>query len=151
MASTGNNNSGHIHRFQNTRNTKHGYTRHAHTQAKMDGSTIAFILIMLCLFIYTIKRRSAKQAPTRTVQDAKTATVTAATYEPSPEPVPVQEERVAQPKTNRVNRKRPVNNDMVEIVMTMAPHVPQGKVVQDLRNTGSIERTMENIFAGKLD
>ncbi|QHS75188.1 Cue4p [Saccharomyces paradoxus] len=117
----------------------------------MDRSTIVFLLTMVCLFVYTVKRKSAKQVPLRTVQDAKPAP-TAATNNPSPEPVPsTSEKRVAQLNRHSVHRKRAVNDDMVEIVMMMAPHVPQEKVVQDLRNTGSIERTMENIFAGKLD
>ncbi|AHY76367.1 AQG_2a_G0039980.mRNA.1.CDS.1 [Saccharomyces cerevisiae] len=117
----------------------------------MDGSTIVFILTMVCLFVYTVKHRGAKQVPSRTVQDAKPAP-SVATNDPSPEPVPsAPEERVARLNRHGSDRKRAVNSDMVEIVMTMAPHVPQEKVVQDLRNTGSIEHTMENIFAGKLD
>ncbi|QID87052.1 hypothetical protein GRS66_009708 [Saccharomyces pastorianus] len=114
----------------------------------MDGSTTVFILVLVCIFVFTVQRRNAKQAPTptRTVKDtAPTPTVLATEESSSPEPLP--EAHAAQ----RVNRKRPVNKDMVEIVMTMAPHVQQQKVVQDLRATGSIERTMENIFAGKLD
>ncbi|CAI4047554.1 hypothetical protein SKDZ_13G0360 [Saccharomyces kudriavzevii ZP591] len=148
--------SGHIHTPSLTRNT-YTYTRTrgtaTHTR-KMDGSTIVFVLIMMCLFMYTLKRKNAKEAPTRTVRNTKPA-ATAATKKPSPEPLPegepVPEPRVTQSDAHDVSRKRPVNNDMVEIVMTMAPHVPQQKVVQDLRSTGSIERTMENIFAGKLD
>ncbi|WBF14746.1 hypothetical protein N7582_004217 [Saccharomyces uvarum] len=112
----------------------------------MDGSTIVFILVLVCMFVYTVQRRNAKQAPTRTVQEDIAPTRTDATHDhSSPEPLP--EPHAAQ----RVNQKRPVNKDMVEIVMTMAPHVGQQKVVRDLRATGSIERTMENIFAGKLD
>lgn len=87
----------------------------------MDGSTIVFVLIMMCLFMYTLKRKNAKEAPTRTVRNTKPA-ATAATKKPSPEPLPeaepVPEPRVTQSDAHDVSRKRPVNNDMVEIVMT---------------------------------
>ncbi|EJS42495.1 cue4p [Saccharomyces arboricola H-6] len=122
----------------------------------MDGSTVAFILTMVCMFVYTIKRRNTKQAPTRTVHDT-TPAATTATQEPEPASAPVseqeqeQEQRVNRSAAHRVNHKRPVNNDMVEIVMTMAPHISSQKIMDDLRDTGSIESTMENIFAGKLD
>ena len=86
-----------------------------------------FILTMVCLFVYTVKHRGAKQVPSRTVQDAKPAP-SVATNDPSPEPVPsAPEERVARLNRHGSDRKRAVNSDMVEIVMTMAPHVPQEK------------------------
>ena len=43
-----------------------------------------------------------------------------------------------------------VTPDMVAAVLEVAPHVPARLVQEDLRETGSINRTIENIFEGRL-
>lgn len=104
----------------------------------MDGSTIAFIATLVIAFIFLrwfISSDDEEDIPQVTSSSTSTASQTQSQRQP-------QAEQQSQPRY-----RRPVSNDMIEVVQQLAPTLSVGQIRLDLQRTGSVQETVDRFLS----
>lgn len=104
----------------------------------MDSSTIAFIATLAIAFIFLrwfISSDDEEDTPQVTSSSTTTASQT-------------QSQRHAQePQQPQPRHRRPVSNDMIEVVQQLAPTLSVGQIRLDLQRTGSVQETVDRFLS----
>ncbi|AAS52960.1 AER279Wp [Eremothecium gossypii ATCC 10895] len=106
----------------------------------MDQSSALFLALLLVLFVlvkWFIKTESHPSAQHATVDTGLSSQSTGAAG------------GRAQGTGAVRRRRRPVNDDMIEVVQALAPHLHSEQIRYDLERSGSVEATVERYLRGE--
>ncbi|SCU78597.1 LAMI_0A05182g1_1 [Lachancea mirantina] len=101
----------------------------------MDGSTATFLAILVLAFVLLKWFMQSEHHPSAQRAAAESASTTSAT---------------TRRNANTVRRRprRAVNDDMIEVVQSLAPALDREQVRYSLEKTGSVEETVEQFLRG---
>lgn len=115
----------------------------------MDTSTVALVVLLILGFLYVHRARRVRplgNARNMRLDVPETLDSTGAGDAAAEHG---QSAAVSRPQ-HVPKEKRQVTEDMVEVVLAMAPNVGAETIRKDLHKTGSIETTMERILSGEV-
>lgn len=134
----------------------------------MDNSTLLFLIFLFLIFFWTKKQRELNKSFDNPLirgvryhenievisEDQKDGDVNVSSSQKkenggntdSHNDTSIQDQ-MEQPVVRRI--KREVTMDMIEIVQTLAPTLDVKQIEYSLRNTGSIEATVDDFLSGK--
>ncbi|CCE64553.1 hypothetical protein TPHA_0I00470 [Tetrapisispora phaffii CBS 4417] len=103
----------------------------------MDSSTLTFLLTLLFGFIFIKWTFQSEQHPSTQNLSSNSTTSTANLSR-----------RTNNGATNRRRFKRRVTDDMIEVVLSLAPALHKEQIRYNLEETGSVEETVERFLRG---
>lgn len=111
----------------------------------MDSSTIAFVATLAVAFIFLrwfISSDEDDEAALTGQQSSSSSSSTAATGSQAQDQPQAQRESAPE-----VRYRRPVSNDMIEVVQQLAPNLTVGQIKLDLQRTGSVQETVDRFLS----